>query len=285
MILSAPHSPEFCDWNLYIGRFFFLLYLTEITLWQSVKYLYIFQWKHMVHLDDQIVAQCITISSVTSSAILVFVTYMLGYQDAELDFHICTGKTPHDNIITSGILMTWLKETNKTNFSFQDVANSDPLWSVTKAMLLVLFWITFHIWIYSLKSWVVQTWGRVVTGKTRVVRIPRALSQDFGLDKFEVFQNTKNSIIGAGGTLVTAVLIITLLAPSFIAKSYARNNPNDINHGSGKIWTYVSWITLPIFSYCQLPVVILLNNSKMRRFLNREIKLKLYGEALHDLSQ
>ena len=285
MILLAPHSPEFCDWHLFSGRFFFLLYLTEITLWQSVKYLYIFQWKHMVHLDDQIVAQCITIVSVAFSAIFAFVTYMLGYHNAELDFHICTGKTPHDNIISSGILMTWLKETNKTNFSFQDVADNDPLWPVTRTMLLVLIWITFHIWVYGLKSWIAQTWGRVVTGKTKVVRITRAFSHNFQLDKFEIFQNTKNSIIGSGGTLVTAVLIITLLVPSLIAKSYARNNPNDINHGSGKIWTYVHWITLPIFSYCQLPAVILLNNAKMRKFLSREIQLKLYGEALHDLSQ
>jgi hypothetical protein len=280
MILDGPYSLNVCNGILFVGRFFFLLYLTEITLWQATKYLYIFQWKYLVALNDQFVAICITICAVTFSIIFISTTYMLGYQNAEIDFHICTGNSPHDNIIHSRILMNWMQHLNKTSYSFQDVADRDPLLIVTQIIVLVLIWITFHIWIFSQKYTCSNVWNFLIYSHTPVVRLPKPSEHE----KMENFQKSKNSIIGAGGTFISILLIIILLVPSFVSKSYARKNIDDMNYGTGKFWTYLSWITVPIFSYCQLPTVILLNNSKMRKYLFKKMKTKIFGEPLQDLS-
>ncbi len=280
MILDGPYSMETCNGIIFILRLFFLLYLAEITLWQMTKYLYIFQWRHLVALNDQFVAVCITLCGVAFSIIFIFVTYMLGYQNAELDFHICTGKSPHENIVHNQILMNWMQNLNKTSYTFQDVADNDPLWFVTRIMVLLLIWITFHIWVFSQKYAWVNAWHCFVSIRKNNETVGQHLQQE----KLENFQKSKNSIIGAGGTLVSIVLIILLLIPSFVSKSYAKTNPDFLNHGNGKYWTYLSWITLPIFSFCQLPGVIILNNSKMRKCLFKQMKTKLFGEPLQDLT-
>ncbi len=235
-------------------------------------------------LNDQFVSVCITLCAVTFSTVFIFVTYMLGYQNAELDLHICTGKLPHENIINNKILMTWMQHLNKTTYSFQDVADNDPLWMVTRLMFLTLIWITFHIWVYNHKDTFMHWWNFLIHSHTKVTTLNQTASLDSRHEKFSNFQTSNNSIIGAGGTLVSILLIVILLIPSFVSKSYARNDPLDINEGHGKYWTYLSWISMPLFSYCQLPTVILFNNSKMRKYLFKKMKTKLFGETLQDLS-
>jgi hypothetical protein len=63
-----------------------------------------------------------------------------------------------------------------------------------------------------------------------------------------------------------------LLSPAAISKSIVRNDPNNINFGSGRLWSYASRISLPILSFYVLPITILVSNSKMRNTLKREIR-------------
>jgi len=86
------------------------------------------------------------------------------------------------------------------------------------------------------------------------------------------FEDTKNVIIGSSGSLITIILIILLLTPAAISKSILKEDPNNINTGSGRLWSYGSRISLSILGYCVLPITILVSNSKMRNTLKREIR-------------
>jgi len=91
MILTAPCSTETCNFVILIGRYSFLCIHAEVCIWQVVKFLYIFQWKHIVILNEEFLAVFLTMWNLFVSLIFVFTTYMIGINNAEPDFHICTG--------------------------------------------------------------------------------------------------------------------------------------------------------------------------------------------------
>jgi hypothetical protein len=58
-----------------------------------IKFLYIFQWKHIVVLNEEFLAVYLTMWNLFMSLIFVLTIYMMGYHNAEPDFYICTGTT------------------------------------------------------------------------------------------------------------------------------------------------------------------------------------------------
>jgi len=93
MLLMAPYSTETCNFIVFIGRYSFLCIHTELCIWQVIKFLYIFQWKHIVVLNEEFLAVYLTMWNLFMSLIFVSTIYMMGYHNAEPDFHICTGTT------------------------------------------------------------------------------------------------------------------------------------------------------------------------------------------------
>jgi hypothetical protein len=91
MLLTAPYSTGTCNFIVFIGRYSFLCIHTELCIWQVVKFLYIFQWKHIVILNENFLAIYLAMWNFLMSLTFVFTTYMIGYHNAEPDFHICTG--------------------------------------------------------------------------------------------------------------------------------------------------------------------------------------------------
>jgi hypothetical protein len=131
--------------------------------------------------------------------------------------------------------------------------------------------ITLKIFVYSKKEFFKKLWNKK---ETQTIAIIYNKSADIESNKFDGFLKTKNALIGASGSFAAILLILILLVPSHISKSFAKNNADDINYGQGRVWTYVSRITLPILSYCVLPFVVITVNRKMRKTLVREIKAK-----------
>jgi hypothetical protein len=101
IIFFGPFSTNICDIIILIGRYSFLCTFIEIAIWQLIKYFYIFKWKYMIRLNDDLSAICLTMCNLLFSAVFLFVSYMHGYHNAEVDFHLCTGKSPRINIATS----------------------------------------------------------------------------------------------------------------------------------------------------------------------------------------
>ena len=101
ILFISPLSPNKCDLIILIGRHSFLCSFNEILIWQLTKYFYIFKWRHLVSLNDEFSAIFLTMCNLLLSAVFLIATYMSGYHNAELDYHICTGRSPRFNILTT----------------------------------------------------------------------------------------------------------------------------------------------------------------------------------------
>ena len=80
----SPLPLPVCDGAMFVGRLTFMTMLTEIAMRQLIKYLYIFNWKNIVSLNDNFFAIFMTISNIYFSTIFIFVTYFLGFHNEEL---------------------------------------------------------------------------------------------------------------------------------------------------------------------------------------------------------
>jgi hypothetical protein len=121
---------------------------------------------------------------------------------------------------------------------------------------------SLHIWIHSYKDF--WTCGAKVS--------PTPQLETYKQNKNGYFQETKNIIIGAGGTLVAIALIVVFLVPSIMARRSLVQDPDGINFGGGRAWAYIHRMTMPVLSFVILPLVIIGNNDKMRKVLIRELK-------------
>jgi hypothetical protein len=82
----GPFPGIACDVIFTYARYAFVATITEITIRQVIKYFYIFNWKHVVGLNDDFAAFYITFVNLGLSAILVFVFYFLGFNNEGLLF-------------------------------------------------------------------------------------------------------------------------------------------------------------------------------------------------------
>jgi len=77
--IVGPFPYNLCDLLICTGNFFFVSILLVSSTRQLVKFLYIFQWKHIVSLDDDFVAFFLTMINLSFAILLVFSNYFLGY--------------------------------------------------------------------------------------------------------------------------------------------------------------------------------------------------------------
>jgi hypothetical protein len=141
----SPMSRNLCDAGMYLGRWTYCYLFTHTCTRQFFKGLYIYNWKFMVRLNEDFVAFYATIMVAVFATYFTFATYMLGFHNVELDYHLCTGNHPMDNIKKA---MKDLKLPLKSNSSnlFEKQYITDPLGVYTVAM----FW--FFI-ILLLQTW------------------------------------------------------------------------------------------------------------------------------------
>jgi hypothetical protein len=99
----------------------------------------------------------------------------------------------------------------------------EPLKFVIIGQLLILTLLVTRIWIHSLQPKLFKIFCR-----------QPSQSESAGSQKPSKFQNTKDAIIGSGGTLAAVVIIVILIVPAFVAKSYAEENADNLNHAPGR---------------------------------------------------
>ena len=159
---------------------------------------------------------------------------------------------------------------NKIPLSLDEIMKNDPLQVFSLVLLLILVLVGVQTWAYSKKDFFISCWKFIT--RTNLDPISNLVTNENQGMKNNKFEETKNVIIGSSGALITTLLIILLLTPTLISKSIVRNDPNNINSGSGRLWSYASRISIPILGYCVMPIIIIAYNSKMRKTLRREIQ-------------
>ena len=273
ILFLGPFSSNVCNLFIFSARYFFLCVFIEIFLWQAIKFLFIFQWKHMAALSSNFIATFITIWNLFFSAVFILTTQMLEFHNAELDYHICTGKHPHVNINQSHFIMTWIHSKDIPKLSLEYLTKYDPLWLLTQIICLLLLIATSTMWVYSRQEFFKGIMYKLLRRNLPIVSSITNIESVKSL-KFEQFNKAKNAIIGASGTFAAILLILILLLPSIVYKSYAKN-VETINYGEGRFWTCVNRITIPILFYCVLPTVVISGNAKMRKVIFRQLKDQL----------
>ena len=180
------------------------------------------------------------------------------------------GRDPAENIM---VTLIQLNGPVSNDFPpLNKVMLRDPLGFLTVGIFAILFAATCSIWIYVKKEELVEIWKKIThTGSHIILGCPpvdQSVTINNGKNAIEI----KNVIIEATPSLVAIALIFLLFSPSGIARGIVMNNSADINIGHGRMWTYISKITVPIISYCILPAAIIAYNPKMRSTLIREFK-------------
>ena len=117
---------------------------------------------------------------------------------------------------------------NQTELSFEDLTNQDPLSFIVYLTTGLLLLTSISIWIYSHKD-LLNFFLKV--NPNPELEINKKI-------KYRNYQENKNIIIGAGGTLAAVTMIVLLLIPSFIARTYLVESQNGINHGGKRSKTY-----------------------------------------------
>jgi hypothetical protein len=217
-------------------------------------------------MNDDFAALFITLCNLTLSSCLCLVTFMVGFHTSEVDFHICTGRSLEENIKET-FKYLGLNTNNKTDnyYSFGDLILQDPLGVTSKIFLLIQIIMTLCSWIYS--NYITLSSS---SDNIEINNINGSVLQ-FPLTTNTIFEESKNLIIGAGGNLILILLAIVLIYPSHKSKMIASNNMEAINFGDGRLWIYISRISVPLLAYCLLPMVVITNNAQMRATLKREL--------------
>ena len=76
-------------------------------------------------MNDYFVSRFITLCNLMVSAIICLVTYILGYHNWELDFHICSGKSPTENILLTITHFSFAKNNSGLNTKKFNLVNWD----------------------------------------------------------------------------------------------------------------------------------------------------------------
>ena len=270
IICFGPYSTLACEFLSFMGRYFYLIRIMGLFIRQLFRYFYIFQWKYFVTLNNDFFAIYFTLCNLILSFLFIFTTHELGYHNSDLDYHICTGKTPTDNIYSTFLQMSRFIKSNDPPPTYRKMIAKDPVNVLTLFVFIMLVLICVQTWVYSKKHYLINIWILL----TRIGKSPNQVSNTTSNNSKE---DTKNVILGASGTLALSVLIILIYIPASISRFIAHIDPDRINYGSGKLLNYASRFSIPILHYCILPIITIGSNSKMRKTLMREFKDFLQG--------
>ena len=235
MMILAPHSSRVCDGFLFLARFDHLCLMSELLLWQAIRYIYIFHWKNVATLDDQFIACFLTTTNLLMCVVFTFVTYMKGFHNVNEEFHICTGKNPVLNFNQTPFLQ--LSVSSSPN-PVELLNKIDPLWTLNTLILVLLFIVTFRTWVYSRKDEFAKLLRRPVI-INQVAPLNQASIHSSEHQNPNFWQITKTSLIGASGSLVAVISLVLLILPAITARGIFTKNADKINYGHGCIIYYI----------------------------------------------
>ncbi len=267
----GPVAGIYCDVSIYFGRLSFVVTLTQITMRQILKYLYIFKWKSIVGLDDNFFAMFVTMVNLFLSSVFVFVTYFLGFHNEELDYHICTGRRPLDNVMMTLKEMKYQYPLNLTNSSewMIDVYGRDPVEVFSKYVCLTLALLVTQTWFYSFFTHNSKLWDYLCcklkcNGASKITKVTKF--------KNEKFEETKSNILGTSQTVSMIIFAVIAVIPVSVGKTRTKLNIEDINRGNLRLLIYLGKISMPTFYFLLFPLLMLAFNQRVKKSLLKEVK-------------
>jgi hypothetical protein len=267
----SPLPAAICDLAIFLGRYTFLITTAEIALRQMIKYFYIFNWKNLVGLDDDFAALFITLLNLLLSFVFIFVTYFLGFHNEELDFHICTGRKPLDNVAIMMKKIGFADQMSKNSSEWlKDVYGTDPMENYAVYVCLILIIFIAQIILYSDTSHFKKCMKSMKNITTK--HFKTAIETNTNIQN-EKFLETKSNMLGTIQTFSMIILSILSLIPIVVGKSLAKKNIELINSGYLRTMVYVGKISLPVFLFLIFPLLIVAFNPKVRNSLIRELKV------------
>ena len=152
----------------------------------------------------------------------------MGFNNDELDFHICTGRDPDVNVARTLIEMRQPRPASNSTASASewmttDSYGTDPIATYLKITFLVFICLNLQIWIYSNMSICGNIWlnfrNRINASKSSVAGMPDIYIGNLTKNHNEKFSETKSSILGTTQTVVMIVAGIGALLPVSISQS------------------------------------------------------------------
>jgi hypothetical protein len=160
---------------------------------------------------------------------LVFVSYFLGFNNDELDFHICTGRDPNVNVARTLIKMRQPRPVVSFSTSAASASDSasewmttdsygtDPIATYLKITFLIFICLNLQIWLYANMSHFGNIWlsfrSRFNKSNISVTGMPDIYIGNLTKNHNEKFAETKSSILGTTQTVVMIVVGIGALLP------------------------------------------------------------------------
>ena len=205
-----------------------------------------------------------TLCNIMLNFMFVITSYQLGFHSSEVDYHLCTGNQPDNNIREDFLRIKKFTKSDELPPSYDAIILRDPIRMFVYTSFIMLFFLGAQIWFYSKKELFIRIWKWV----KRIGQnpLPNLVTEN------TKFEEEKCAIIGTGGTLTLSFVIILVYIPAFITRTLLKKDQNSPNTETGRLWIYGSKILLAIMNNVILPIVIILSNSKMRKTLNREIQ-------------
>ena len=274
-----------------IGRFFFVVCISLITIRHIIIYFYVFKWKYVVLLNDDFFSQWITTVIFVLSFVFEFISYYLGYHNEDLDYHICSGNNPFVNINETLKLLSRPKNTTLSNLWFRPEKITDPIDIFSTISLSLIFLINIKTWLYIHRTNIKKIVHNISISfkinkinaieENREIEVFRSSSNLFGK-----FENTKSIIFGEGSSLIINLLTFGSLAILSFSKDTGIRDLSSLNTGNGRTMNYLGKNALPTIVYCLFPILVIFNNKKMKSSLRRDVKelvSSLFPKVVHTL--
>jgi len=246
LFVTGPNPVGPCSASILWNKFWFLAIIQLLLTQQIAKVFYVFKWKLVVGLNENFFARFFTSCIIISSALMSFVSFFLGFKCSGVDFHIYTGRHPKANIEAEAAFLYRANSTTTLD-TFAEVTSNDPYSKISMFLILSLAIISAFLWPYSVYS------------KRKLVKPIELMLTAGSKDAISV---TKNTIVGNGGNLLVALMMILLVVPKDMQKRVALNDIDQLNFGHGKVLVYAARMSVAFMSYYLLPFVILITNAK-----------------------
>ena len=280
IVFSFESLPEpMCNIFVSSGRFLYSSSLSQLALRQWIRYAYIVNWKFMSSINDDFATLFLVLWSLLGCAIFVFIVYFFGNNNTEMNFHYCTGRNHIKSIQSAFQQLESSGNICPKSFCVKNLSIPGPLDYFTYIALTSLVLVSFLFWIDNHKHKLKVIWKKCISSSSPDSPTNNQMSSN----KFD--EQAKLFDLKAGQTI--RILFIALLCsfPTMIARAFAHRHENNINSGPGRVWVYVTQISIVFFFFNFFPANIILSNPKMMKSLKTDFKETSIGGRIWSLFQ
>ena len=229
--------------------------MTLLTVQQFFRYLYVFNWKLVAELNEIFWANFLTMLVYLLSFMSAFASIYSGHHQHSIDFHLCIGRDPSWDITD--------RIQGESRFK-------DPIHVFSFVTFSVIFALFIKILVYSHKNTILKTLKSCLEG----VKL-NALA-----DRLPV-----NGTSAGGPSPATAILELYADAGPYLAiavfafgmliySNELRESQTgaSFNAGPGRALTFLSKVLISFMSTVLLPLMVIINNAKMRQSVWKRLK-------------